>query len=158
MEPGVMLGSMALNELHATLQEAPVALIPASDPMVLSNNKFSLRKLNAYRRGVDQPLIQSLDQATAKTYCIRYHKVAPGYIQSIAMQMKRRPSPTPDVANNLLTFLGQRYLASWTNLGCDKILKKTSDITVTMNKKGVAVTVHFHQSKKINGKKHHKRH
>ncbi|KAF9947055.1 hypothetical protein BGZ70_002892, partial [Mortierella alpina] len=152
MEQGVMLGSMALNELHASRQAAPVALIPADDPMVLSNNKPSVAKVNAYRKGVDQPLIRTLKQATTKQYCINYHKIAPAYIQSIQKQLVGRPSPTPDVADNLLTFMSQRYVASWTNLGCDKLLKKTLDIAVV--KKGeVAVKVKFHQSKNIKDKK-----
>ncbi|KAI1320370.1 hypothetical protein EDD11_001171 [Mortierella claussenii] len=149
MEPDVLLGSMALNELHASRQPAPVALVPESDPMVLSNNQVSIRKVNAYRKGVDQPLIRHLSQATTKAYCKSFAAIAPKYIQSIAKQIQGRPSPTPAAANNLLTFMGQRYAASWTNLGCDKILKKTSDITVTTDKKGVAIEIHFHQSKSI---------
>lgn len=149
MEPNVLLGSMALNELQATRQEPPVALVPSNDPMVLSNNKPSIRKVNAYRKGVDQPLAMHLSQASPKAYCQNFGNVAPGYIQSISKQLVNGPSPDPAAANNLLTFMGQRYQASWTNLGCDKILKKTSDITVTTNKEGVAISVHFHQSKPI---------
>ncbi|KAF8950843.1 hypothetical protein CPC16_010899 [Podila verticillata] len=153
MEPNVLLGSMALNELHASRQAAPVALVPASDPMVLSNGKPSLRKLNAYRRGVNQPLVHSLRQASTKVYCQNFNKIAPRYIEGIAKQLVGRPSPDAAAANNLLTFMGQRYAASWTNLGCDKLLKITSDITVTVNKQGVATEVHFHQSKPIKMKK-----
>ncbi|KAF9910806.1 hypothetical protein EC991_005523 [Linnemannia zychae] len=153
MEPGVQLGSMALNELHATHQHAPVALIPQSDPMVLSNNKPSLKKVNAYRKGVNQHQITNLSQATTKAYCTNFGKIAPGYIQGISKFIVGRTSPDTGAANNLLTFMGQRYAASWTNLGCDKVLKKTSDITVTTNKDGVAIKVHFHQSKPI--KKHY---
>ncbi|KAF9439129.1 hypothetical protein BGZ76_010722 [Entomortierella beljakovae] len=152
MEAGVMLGSMALNELQASHQAAPVALIPESDPMVLSNNNLSIRKLNAYRKGVDQVLAQHLYQADTRSYCTNYDKIAPKYIKSIAKQSAGAPSPTPEVADSLFTFLGQRYAASWTNLGCDKALKKTSAITVTNNRKGVAIKVHFNQSKPI--KKH----
>ncbi|KAG0246875.1 hypothetical protein B0O80DRAFT_496588 [Mortierella sp. GBAus27b] len=148
MEDDVKLGSMALNELHATRQRPPVALIPAADPMVLSNNKQSLAKVNAYRKGVDQPLIKSLKQATTKAYCTNFGRIAPHYIQSIQKQLITRPSPAPAVANNLLTFMGQRYAASWVNLGCDKVLKKTSDITVTVEN-GVAIKIHFHQSMPI---------
>ncbi|KAF9934154.1 hypothetical protein FBU30_003178 [Linnemannia zychae] len=149
MEPNVLLGSLALNELLATQQRPPVALIPANDPMVLSNNKPSLRKNNAYRKGVDQPLITCLSQASTKAYCINYNKIAPNYIQSRAKFFKTAPTPDAGAATNLLTFLGQRYAASWVNLGCDKILKKTSDITVTTNNDGVAIKIHFHQSKPI---------
>ncbi|KAF9147562.1 hypothetical protein BG015_010782, partial [Linnemannia schmuckeri] len=152
MEPDVQLGSMALNELHASRQHAPIALIPYSDPMVLSNNKPSIAKVNAYRRGVDQHLITNLNQATPKAYCTNYGKIAPGYIQKIAKVIVGCPSPDTGAANNLLTFMGQRYAASWVNLGCDKVLKKTSDVTVTTNKQGAVIKVHFHQSKPI--KKH----
>ncbi|KAF9133905.1 hypothetical protein BGW39_008660 [Mortierella sp. 14UC] len=152
MEPGVYLGSLALDELHASLQRPPVALIPQNDPMVLSNNKPSIKKLNAYRKGVNQPQVTNLNQATGKAYCTNYGNIAPGYIQSIAKLIVGRPSPDAGAANNLLTFMGQRYAASWVNLGCDKILKKTSDITVTTNKDGVAVKIHFHQSKPIRAK------
>ncbi|KAG0316115.1 hypothetical protein BGZ97_007372 [Linnemannia gamsii] len=150
MEPGVLLGSMALNELQASRQCPPVALVPFSDPMVLSNNKPSLKKVNAYRRGVNQPLISNLNQASPKAYCKNYGRVAPPYIEGIAKYIVKAPSPDAAAANNLLTFMGQRYAASWVNLGCDKLLKKTSDITVT-TKNGVAVKVHFHQSKPIKG-------
>ncbi|KAI8603032.1 hypothetical protein EDD21DRAFT_52384, partial [Dissophora ornata] len=149
MERNVVLGSMALNELHATRQAKPVALIPYADPMVLSNGKPSIRKTNAYRKGVDQPLIMHLAQASTKAYCTNFGNIAPNYIESISKQIVGRTSPMADAANNLLTFMGQRYAASWINLGCDKVLKKTSDITVTVNGKGVAIKVHFHQSKPI---------
>ncbi|KAG0003659.1 hypothetical protein BGZ65_001472 [Modicella reniformis] len=149
METGVKLGSMALNELHASRQAAPVALIPFANPMVLSNNNPSIPKVNAYRKGVDQPLIHHLSDANTKDYCRNYHKIAPSYIKSISKQLKKRPSPAPDAANNLLTFMGQRYAASWINLTCDKVLKKTSDITVTVDKNGVAIKIHFNQSKPI---------
>ncbi|KAF9338501.1 hypothetical protein BGZ91_008667 [Linnemannia elongata] len=154
MEDGVQLGSLALNEISALLQRAPVALIPYSDPMVLSNNKPSIKKVNAYRRGVDQPLITNLKQANPTTYCKNYGNIAPRYIQKIGKFIVGRPSPDTAAANNLLTFMGQRYAASWVNLGCDKLLKKTSDITVTTDKQGVAIKLHFHQSKPIKMHKH----
>ncbi|KAG0359145.1 hypothetical protein BGZ54_010091 [Gamsiella multidivaricata] len=148
MEKNVMLGSLALNELQASRQRPPVALVPANDPMVLSNGKPSLAKVNAYRRGVGQPLVSSLKQASTKTYCVNFDKIAPKYIKAIKNLIIKGPSPMPDVANNLLTFMGQRYAASWTNLGCDKLLKKTSAITVTLTN-GIATAVQFCQSKPI---------
>ncbi|KAG0213992.1 hypothetical protein BGX33_002552 [Mortierella sp. NVP41] len=149
MEHGVHLGSMALNELHASLQPAPVALVPVTNPMVLSHSKISIPKVNAYRKGVNQPLISHLSQATVKSYCTHYDKIAPTYIRSIAKYLIVRPSPDTGAASNLLTFLGQRYAGSWTNLHCDMILNKPSDITVTTNNKGVATKIHIHRSKPI---------
>ena len=47
--------SQTLNELSAAAnQQAPIALIPPNDEMVLVNGAFSLAKTNVYRTLVDQ--------------------------------------------------------------------------------------------------------
>src|SRR5262249_9576053 len=57
-DPGQMVPALPLNELQARARQAsPVALVPLRDPMVLDDGKRDLRKLNAYRRGVDQPQV-----------------------------------------------------------------------------------------------------
>src|SRR5437879_12244251 len=57
-DPGQMVPALALNELQARAhQKSPVALVPAGDPMVLNNGTIDLAKVNAYRRGVDQPQV-----------------------------------------------------------------------------------------------------
>ncbi|KAG0286168.1 hypothetical protein BGZ98_005190, partial [Dissophora globulifera] len=142
MEKGVMLGSMALNELQAGLQTSPVAQVPATDPMVLSNNNPSLTKLNNYRKNVGQTVVQSLNQASSTAYCTNLDKIQPPYLKNVQAKIVKGASPMPDVANNLFTFMGQRYAASWVNLGCDQLLKKTSAITVTMNG-NIATAVQF---------------
>ncbi|KAG0065836.1 hypothetical protein BGZ89_007876 [Linnemannia elongata] len=147
MDNTTMLGSLALNEIQATRQRSPVALIPPNDPMVLSNNQPSLAKVNAYRRGVNQPPLNNLDKA-AVNYCVNFDKIAPKYIQSIQNDIVNAPSAAPATASNLLTFMGQRYMQSWTNLGCDKLLMKTSAITVTVTN-GVATAIQFNQSKPL---------
>src|SRR5258708_16004153 len=54
-DPGQMVTALPLNELQsAAHQAAPVALVPARDPMVLMNGHPDLNKLNAYRVRVDQ--------------------------------------------------------------------------------------------------------
>ncbi|MGZ3629724.1 MAG: hypothetical protein ACXVDN_18950, partial [Ktedonobacteraceae bacterium] len=56
--PGQMVTALPLNELQAAARQvAPVALVPARDPMVLVGTKNNLDKLNAYRVGVDQSLV-----------------------------------------------------------------------------------------------------
>ena len=70
------------------LMARPRATVPNS-----SNNKPSIRKVNAYRKGVHQRLIRHLGQATTKAYCQNYNKVAPKYIKVIAKELAGRPSP-----------------------------------------------------------------
>ena len=152
-----MLGAMALNELHATKQATPVAMVPSTDPMVMSNNAPSLTKLNLYRQGVDQAVLPAIGANSVMTYCVNLNTVGPPYIMGIQNDIANQPSPMPTVASNLLTFLGQRYAASWTNLGCDKLLMKTSAITTTMTN-GIATAIQFNQSKSLKRKrKHHGR-
>ena len=62
-DPGKKIASLALNELQAdALQQRPVALVPAGDPMVTVNGQFNLNKLNAYRVGVNMNPVLSLDR------------------------------------------------------------------------------------------------
>ena len=49
------VSALPLDELMAAAdQQAPVALVPINDPMVLNNGNASLLKTNLYRLGVDQ--------------------------------------------------------------------------------------------------------
>src|SRR6266566_1962971 len=69
-DPGQMVPALPLNELQASAQQAaPIALVPAGDPMVLNNNQPALDKINAYRRGVDQPTARSVAVASTTDYC-----------------------------------------------------------------------------------------
>src|SRR5947199_1576281 len=68
--PGQMATALPLNEIQAAAhQAAPVALVPSRDPMVRVGNKDNLDKLNSYRMGVDQPVVQSLNSAGTRNYC-----------------------------------------------------------------------------------------
>ncbi|KAF9436995.1 hypothetical protein BGZ76_002305 [Entomortierella beljakovae] len=148
MEQGVMLSSMALNELQASKQQGPAALVLMTNSVIHFNNQPNLNKVNVYRLGLNQPTLSSIDQDTAETFCTNLDKIAPRYIKSIKNQIINSPSPSPSVANNLFTFMSQRYLATWASLKCDKILNRTSAIAVTKNK-GVAMAVQFGKSNTI---------
>ena len=88
--PGQMLPALPLNELQAAAQQAaPIAVVPAGDPMVLNNNQPDLNKLNAYRRGVDQPTVGNLDAASTTTYCQHLLAIGPARIQ-LDMQFTQR--------------------------------------------------------------------
>jgi hypothetical protein len=145
-DPGRMLPALPLNELQAAAQQAaPVALVPAGDPMVLNNNQPDLNKISAYRRGVDQGRAQNLDAASTTTYCNNLLARGPARIQLDAQVTKGRPSPDAAAANSLFTFLAQRFVASFgaNGLNCVGLLNKPDPVVVTNDGNGVAVDANF---------------
>jgi hypothetical protein len=134
--------ALPLNELQALVrQRPPVALIPADDPMVLVNGHRSLKKLNAFRIGVDQPPVESLAQASTVDYCLNLLNVGAPRLLFDSPLTKRAPSPMPDVANNLFTFLAQRFNTTWgpDGLNCMGLLGNKPSPIIVISKGGVAV-------------------
>jgi hypothetical protein len=141
-DPGKMVPALPLNELQAAAQQkAPTGLVPSGDPMVLKNGETNLKKLNAYRVGVDQPTVQSLRDANTKTYCKNLLAAAPQRIFLDANLTKAQPSPDPAAANSLFTFLAQRFVTTYeeNGLNCMKLLDQRDPIKVKTNGDGVAV-------------------
>jgi hypothetical protein len=139
---GKMVPALPLNELQAAAQQAaPVALVPAGDPMVLVNNQPNLNKTNAYRLGVDQMPAQNLAAASTTTYCSNLLAIAPARLQLDAPSTKAQPSPDPAVANSLFTFLAQRFATTFgaNGLNCTGLLNKANPVTVITDDNGVAV-------------------
>jgi hypothetical protein len=147
-DPGQMLPSLPLNELQAAAhQTRPVARVPEGDPMVLTNDQPDLNKLNAYRRGVDQSPVGTLEAASTTAYCKHLLAIGPARIQ-LDMKLKLtqgRPSPDPAAANSLFTFLAQRFDASYgaNGLNCAGLLNVPDPITVTTDADGVAIDATF---------------
>jgi hypothetical protein len=144
---GALAPSMALDELQAAAdQPGPVALVPANDPMVLSNGNESLQKTNLYRQGVDQPVALNIPaDANPTSYCeneftnpdattglIRLTNDALNFFQNVA-------SPVPAAANNMANFLLMRANQSFTNLGCQNFLNIADPVNLTMDGNGVVV-------------------
>ncbi|HVU71190.1 MAG TPA: hypothetical protein VHD63_28945, partial [Ktedonobacteraceae bacterium] len=70
------VATLATDELMAAAtQQAPVALIPTGDEMVLVNDRISLSKTNLYRVGVDQAPTWNANSASTTTYCQNLVKV-----------------------------------------------------------------------------------
>src|SRR6185312_2976252 len=141
-DPGKMASALPLNELQgAVFQAAPVALVPAGDPMVLNNNNIDLNKVNAYRRGVDQMPAHNAAPANTTTYCTNLVNIAPARLQLDSAITKLRPSPDPAAANSLFTFLAQRFNATFgaNGLNCAGLLNMADPITVTNDANGVAI-------------------
>lgn len=149
-DSGQMAPALPLNELQArAFQRAPIALVPLGDPMTLDNNgKTNLAKVNAYRRGVDQPMAWYADHASTARYCRHMLRIAPARMmsdQALLMPDATHPtrglSPDPAVADSLFTFLGQRFVASYEILGCSSILNLPDPVSVTADAQGVTTSV-----------------
>jgi hypothetical protein len=141
-----MSPALPLDELQAAAhQAAPVALVPSADPMVLNNNQPDLNKLNAYRRGVDQPVVGNLDAASTTTYCQHMLAIGPARIQLDMQFTQGRGSPDPAAANSLFTFLAQRFVASYgaNGLNCVGLLNTPDPVAVTTDSNGVAISATF---------------
>ncbi|QBD77863.1 hypothetical protein EPA93_18440 [Ktedonosporobacter rubrisoli] len=144
--PGHSVSALPLNELQASLRQAPpVALVPSLDPMVLIDTTPNLDKLNAYRRGVDQPTVSSVDSARTKDYCLNLQQVAPARLRADAELLGRSQSDNPAVGNTLFTFMAQRYVNTFTlpvgtGLNCQKMFNLQPRVVTQQNKDGVAVS------------------
>jgi hypothetical protein len=144
-DPGQMVPALPLNELQARAKQGfPVALVPAGDPMVLSNGSRDLVKVNAYRRGVDQPPVAWSFQADTARYCRNMLRMAPARMmqdQALLMPDAAHPtrglSPDPGAADSLFTFLAQRFVASYDILGCESLLHVKDPIALTINADGI---------------------
>jgi hypothetical protein len=140
---GNMTTALPLDELQAAAQQAaPIALVPAGDPMVLNNNKPDRAKVNAYRLGVDQMQARSMAAASTKTYCNNLLNIAPARLKLDAQMTMNRPSPVPAVGNNLFTFLAQRFATTFgpNGLNCMGLLNKPNPVNVTTDGNGVAIS------------------
>ena len=150
-DPGNVEAALPLNELQAAArQPAPVALVPANDPMVLvmQNNTFvySLTKVNLYRVGVDQPVAHSLQDADPRTYCINLMNIAPPRLAIRAPLLGNGATPNVAVGNTLFTFMAQRYVNTFVNplgvgLNCMKMFNLQPLVATVKNGQGVAVAV-----------------
>jgi hypothetical protein len=138
--PGVNAPGLPLNELQArAFQPAPVALVPLNDPMTQLNGADDLPKVNAYRRGVNQPQARSDGEADPLAYCTNLRSIHPARLALDKTLLAARPSPFPLMANSLFTFMAQRYVASYALLGCEVLLKIPVNATLTTDAAGVVV-------------------
>jgi len=155
-DPGQNVPALPLNELQAAAhQAAPIALVPIGDPMVQVNGNNNLDKLNLYRQGVDQPAVQNAAQANTTMYCKSLLAVGPPRIMLDAPFTKQSPSPDPAAANNLFTFLAQRFNATWGadgGINCQGLLDMNSPIQVTTDDNGVAIDATLGGAKQKNKK------
>jgi hypothetical protein len=135
-DPGTTEPTQNTNELQAAAQQAaPIALIPAGDPMVLVNGNPNLQKVNAYRVNVDQPPAASLNDASTTAYCENLLKTGLPRIAADQATLQNGKAPMPDAATNLFTFLAMRFNATFGdgNLNCTGLLGVQNPVTLTVD-------------------------
>ncbi|MCJ1282977.1 hypothetical protein MMC26_002304 [Xylographa opegraphella] len=128
--PGVMSSALALSEIQANqLQAAPIGLVPLNDPdcLLTGAGTVSPQKTNAYRLGVNQPILSGNAAATVDPtgvtgalvpYCNNMVAGGPPFFAGFQNVFINQGTPAANVGNNLFTFLCERYLMSLTQLGC----------------------------------------
>ena len=142
-DPGQMTTALPLNELMAAKdQTAPTAIIPNGDPMVLHNDKPNMQKLNLYRVGVNQPMVKRADEASTRLYCTSLLAAAPQRMLIDSRFTIHQASPDTGAANNLFTFLAQRFNTTWGadgGLNCKGLLNTDTPITLKKDADGVTI-------------------
>ena len=76
----------------------------------------SLAMINAYRVGVNQPVINALGQANTVPYCQHIKNAAPAFIEGHKAAFSASGSPA--AGENLYDFLTERLAATQQILGC----------------------------------------
>jgi hypothetical protein len=139
-----MVSALALDELQAAAdQQAPIALVPLTDPMTLVGTTQSLAKTNLYRIGVDQPPAANVQQASGTTYCQNLLNTGLPRLKQDQPLTSAATTPIAAVANSLFTFLAQRFNASYTILNCAALLNIPNPVTIQTDSNGVAIAATF---------------
>jgi hypothetical protein len=88
--------------------------------------------------GVNAPALP-LNELSA--YCAHLRSIHPAKLALDRTLLAARPSPFPLMANSLFSFMAQRYVASYALLGCQDLLKKPVNVTLTIDAAGVVIDV-----------------
>ena len=130
--------SLVLNELQASLNTNDIALIPSGDPMCLLNGEPNLEKLNAYRHGVFQPVVNQIDPDDNKKYCNSMLRIAIPFLVLHRNELKNSKAPGKDTTN-LLNFLINRFINSWGILNCEVLTGNILHLKVIINNDGIVI-------------------
>ena len=112
--------------------------------MVLVNNAFSAAKTNLYRSNVGQPPISNANNQadSPANYCQNMVNVQTPFLANNQTLLAGGPTPVPGTGNNLLTFMANRLIMSFTNLNCQNFGLK-NPVTVTLDGNGAAIAATF---------------
>jgi hypothetical protein len=137
--------SQALDELLAAApRNTPrvPALVPENDPMVLdANGNLDPAKTNLYRAEVGQSAISRQNDRwdSPANYCQNMINIQGPFLAANQAVFAGGPSPVPAVGSNLFTFLANRLLMSFDNLGC-KNFGLTNPVQVALDGNGAATS------------------
>jgi hypothetical protein len=143
---GALTSALPLDELQAATWagqqgSGPMALVPLNDPMTLDNSgNVDTDKTDAYRSIVDMPPLPAGESPSQ--YCTDLEQIQGGRLQEDVNLLIKGPSPEPDAADNLFTFMAMRLQQSFVNLDCTA-LGQTNDVSTTVNGAGVVVAACF---------------
>jgi hypothetical protein len=142
--PGAMVPALALSELQAAAkQAAPIGFVPLNDPdtLLTAGGTVSTSKTNAYRLGVNQPVVGTGDTSGALIpFCQDMVSVAPAFLKGFETTFIGQTTPDACVGNNLFTFLCERYLMSLTQLTCPPSAIPVQPVVCQTNGAGAATS------------------
>ncbi len=143
---GALTSSQALDELLATRNQPRIAaLVPENDEMVLDNNgDLDPAKTDLYRAEIGQAPISAQNNRTSSpvNYCQNIVNIQTPFLAANQALLATGQAPVAGVGTNLLTFLANRLLMSFTNLGCQNF-GLTNPVTVVLDGNGAAMSATF---------------
>ena len=138
--------SQALDELMAARSQPRIAaLVPENDEMTLdANGNPDPAKTNLYREEVGQAPINAQNNRSDSpvNYCQNMVNIQTPFLAANQALLATDASPVPGVGDNLLTFMANRLLMSFTNLGCQNF-GLTNPVTVALDGNGAAMSATF---------------
>ena len=142
LNPGT--GALSVyNELLAARNMPRVpALVPENDEMVLdATGNLDPAKTNLYRAEVGQaPISPQNDKFDSPSnYCQNMINIQGPFLAANQAAFAGGPSPVPAVGEDLYTFLANRLLMSFDNLGCQSF-GLTNPVTVVLDGAGAAMS------------------
>jgi hypothetical protein len=131
-DKNLLQSSLALNEIQANLyiNESNNALIVSTNPMVIDFNLKSLEKINLYRIGVNQPIINILDINDGQIYCQKITNISYTFFKVHQYELSKFHSHL-SIANNLLNSLLFRLIITLSYLNCETLTGNILDLNIT---------------------------
>ncbi len=146
--------SQALDELLTARNQPKVAaLVPENDEMVLdANGNSDPAKTNLYRAEIGQAPINAQNNKTSSpvNFCQNMVNIQTPFLAANQALLATGASPVPGVDDNLLTFMANRLLMSFTNLGCQNF-GLTNPVTVVLDGNGAAMSATFNTTPQTAG-------
>jgi hypothetical protein len=119
---GAMTTSQALDELYAARnQPANAALVPENDEMVQgAAASTDVAKTDLYRAEIGEAPVDGQTDASSSPamFCQNLVNIQTPFLAANQAALTAAPSPVPTVGDSLYTFMANRLLQSFDNLGC----------------------------------------